>query len=143
MPPHFPIQTLVPVRFSDTDAMGHVNNARYLHYMEEGRVAYCKALFSDRDQINPYELFPFILADVQCSFKAPLHFGQSVLVGLGITALRRSSFDIEYELHEEKSGGLVATAKSVLVCYDYGSQKSVPISDDFRGRVIKLEKKSF
>lgn len=136
----FPIQTKVTVRFSDTDAMGHVNNSRYFSYMEEGRVAYFKALFPDKKVSDAFSLFPFILADIQCSFKSPAFCGEILVVSLGVTEMRNSSFVMEYTIHEEASQRLVATGKSVLVMYDYQTQKSCPIPDEFRKKIMSLQK---
>jgi acyl-CoA thioester hydrolase len=133
--PKFNTTVEVPVRFSDTDAMGHVNNARYLHFMEEGRVAYFKAIFPDRNPRDAASLFPFILADAQCAFKSPVVFGETVVVSLGVVEMKNSSFVVEYEMTTKEDGRLVASGRTVLVCYDYGAGKSVSIPKDLRERI--------
>lgn len=132
--PKFPTTLEIPVRFSDTDAMGHANNARYFHYMEEGRAAYFKSLFPDRDPGDAFALFPFILADARCTFKSPAYFGEILLVSLGVTETGNSSFVIEYEITAESDGRVVALGRTVQVCYDYIGKKSVPIPDEMKTR---------
>ncbi|MBK6404207.1 MAG: thioesterase family protein [Holophagales bacterium] len=42
--PEFPCVVGVEVRFRDLDAMGHVNNAVYLTYFEQARLAFWRAI---------------------------------------------------------------------------------------------------
>lgn len=139
MSKQFTTQTTIPVRFSDTDAMGHVNNAKYFSYMEEGRVAYFSKLLPELDLNNSERAFPFILADVQCSFKAPLFCGETVVVALGVTEIRNRSFVMEYVLTEKKSGREVATGSSIQVMYDYQTEKTYPVPDDLKKRIEGVE----
>jgi len=56
----------ITVRFSDLDAMGHVNNATFLTFMEEARFAYFRAVLTrDQDYLN----FEAIIARIEIDFK--------------------------------------------------------------------------
>lgn len=142
MKKRFNVHTKCQVRFSDTDAMGHCNNARFFTYMEEGRVAYFTKLFPDHKPSDQFDIFPFILADIQCSFKTPAFCGETLTVGVGVTEFGTKSFVIEYEITEETSERLVATGKSVLVMYDYKTKKTYPIPDDLKERIKAIERKT-
>lgn len=135
----FKTKTQVTVRFSDTDAMGHMNNSRFFSFMEEGRVAYFKALMQAENIQDAFKVFPFILAEIKCAFRAPVYCNDMIEVSLGITKVGTKSFVIEYELHETKSGKLVATGDSVLVMYDYKTGQSMIIPNEFRKRVEAFE----
>ena len=139
MKSRFTTSTNVTVRFSDTDAMGHCNNRNYFSFMEEGRVAYLKRLYPDNTWSNFHESFPFIVADIQCTFKTPAFCNETLCVSLGVTRFGEKSFDIEYDIHELTTQRLVATGKSVQVMYDYKTKKSVPVSDEFKTRVESLK----
>lgn len=136
---NFPLTVTIPVRFSDTDAMGHMNNARFFSFMEEGRVEYIRKLFPTENPSDSFKFFPFILADAQCSFKSPAYTGEVIEVALGITGFGNKSFTMEYLLTETKTGRVVATGKSVLVMYDYKTGKGVPVSDEFREAVARFQ----
>lgn len=140
MKTRFNTQKQVTVRFSDTDAMGHCNNACFFSYMEEGRVQYFAKLFPDHKPYDQFELFPFILADIQASFKTPAFCGETLTVGLGVTEFGNKSFVIEYEIIEEKTERLVATGKSVLVMYDYQKKEAYPIPEDIKNRIKEIDK---
>ncbi len=65
---HKKIVTEIKTRFRDIDSMGHVNNAVYLTYFEEGRKEFIYSLFGI---INP-EDYNFILAHIACDFLKPI-----------------------------------------------------------------------
>ena len=140
------------VRFRDCDPMGHVNNAVYLTYLEQARLAQWRALWGfggvqdadgaaarGRDGLrNPAasgewgpEVPGVILARVEVDYKAPARFGDVLEVRIGIAAVGRTSFTYEYEIVDERER-LVAAARSVQVMYDYASQQAVPIPPEIR-----------
>ncbi len=137
------VQTVCEVRFSDTDAMGHVNNARFFSYMEQARVAYIARLMLDVDYKEGVRSFPFILADIQCAFKSPLYVGEVVTVFISVASIGTKSFVFEYSLMEQGSGRLVATGRSVQVLYDYKQEASYPMPDEMRRSIEALEGRSF
>jgi acyl-CoA thioester hydrolase len=79
---------------------------------------------------TPEEL-AVIVAEATCSFKSPAYFGERLTVGLGISHFGNKSFDMGYEIRAA-DGRLVATAKTVMVAYDYGRQQTISLSDDLR-----------
>jgi acyl-CoA thioester hydrolase len=109
-------------RFNDLDGMGHVNNAVYLTYVEEARIAFLHPFGATYDDM--------ILARMEIDYRSPLKDGEDVEVGVRCTKVGRSSFDLEYELRA--GGRLVAEARSVQVAYSYERAASVPIPDAWR-----------
>ena len=117
------------VRFRDVDAMGHVNNAVFLTYVESARVAFLLHLGA----ATGIEDLGIIVARIEIDFRAPLSFGEEVDVGVRATRFGSKSFDLEHELRT--SGRLVAEAKTVCVGYDYGTGETVPIPEAWRERL--------
>ncbi len=132
----FPVVTSVQVRFRDLDAMGHVNNAVYLTYLEMGRMAYYTTLMGPRPEPRD---FNFILARVEIDFRSPIHLGEEVYVGVRLTRVGRRSFHFAYELREGATGRLLAEATSVQVMYDYEKKTPIDIPPDFYARIKALE----
>jgi len=132
------------VRFGDCDMFGHVNNAKYITYIEQARVDY----FYDFPGINfqaPQESrrHSMILAEITCTFKSPAHMNEVIEVKVKTSELKRSSFIMEFELTEESSQRLVATGRNVGVMYDYKAKQSIPIPEEFRKKFEEVEKRSF
>ncbi len=130
----------IPVRFRDLDAMGHVNNAVYLTYLEMGRVAYFKALLN-KDDISPID-FNFVLAKLEIDYLAPLKLNNTVICWIGIPEIGKRSFLFTYLLEEKESKIIVARATSVQVMYDYEKKKSIFIDDTFYKKVNNLKAKN-
>ena len=140
----FYVSTQIQVRFADCDMFGHMNNAKFITFMEQARVEYFKTFpeinFLKRVE-NP-EL-SIILAEVTCTYKSPVLLDEVLVVKIRTTELKRSSFVMEYEMTEEKSGRLTATGKTIGVFYNYQAEKSIPIPEEIRRRFEKAEKRKF
>ena len=118
-----------PVRFRDIDAMGHVNNAVFLTYIESARSAFFWHLGIARS----LEDLTLVVARVEIDFRAPVGFPEVVEVGVRAGSFGRKSFGLDHELRVR--GELVAEAKTILVAYDYDRAETVTIPDTWREKL--------
>jgi acyl-CoA thioester hydrolase len=118
-----------PVRFRDIDAMGHVNNAVFLTYIESARVAFMQHL----GMATTLEEMTIVVAHVEIDFRAPVGFGDVVEVGVRADRFGEKSFGLDHELRVR--GELVAEAKTVLVAYDYSKAQTVEIPTAWREKL--------
>jgi acyl-CoA thioester hydrolase len=121
------------VRFRDCDAMGHVNNAVYLTYLEEARFAYWRALWGA--ELGSAETPGVILARAEIDYRQAAVYGEVLDVRITLEHLGRTSITSTYEI-VNASGQLIATARTVLVMYDYKASKPVALSDKVRSRLL-------
>jgi len=128
MPTAFVFSHRVEVRFRDCDAMGHVNHAVYLTYLEQCRFAYWRHLTGA--QAGPAARI--IIARVECDYRAPAFFGEQLEVRVGVEQIGRSSFTLVYEIVNVATGRRLADARTVLVSYDYSAGHSVPLPPESR-----------
>lgn len=119
------------VRFRDCDPMGHANNAVYLTYLEQTRFSHWRSLWGFGTPQLPPGRPGVILARVECDYKRPAKYGDTLEIRMTIAELGRTSFHYEYEIVDQE-GKTVLTAKTVQVMYDYAAEKPVPIPDDIR-----------
>jgi acyl-CoA thioester hydrolase len=128
---------LIEVRYGDLDPQGHVNNAKILTYMEQGRVFYLKQLklWEGGSFLN----LGIILADVQLTFKKAIQFGDPIRVGVCISRIGDKSMTSEYRIEDARDASLFATGSSVLVAYDYHNKRSVPIPEEWRKSILQFE----
>jgi len=131
----FRTAVVVQTRFRDTDAMGHINNAVYLSYLELARMEYVRRVFGVRD----YGSVDFILAHASLDYRSPARAGESLGVGVRVTKLGGASFRMGYRIVETESGRLVAEAETVQVSYDYRAGRVKRLSEEFCGRVRGYE----
>ncbi len=122
-------------RFRDTDAMGHINNAVYVTYLEVARQEYWRAF---RDDEN-YRVVPFILARVEVDFRSEALMHETLELCIRCSFIGGKSFGFDYEIREQKSQRLVVAARSVQVFYDYATKTSIPCPDEMRARFEAFE----
>ena len=133
-PPFTVVFDLHP-RFRDTDAMGHINNAVYVTYLEVGRQEYWKRLSPGSD----YRSVPFILASVTIDFRAEALVSDVLEVGICCEWIGNRSFAFAYEIRAQEGGRLIAEATSIQVCYDYETKRSFPMPAELRQRLEAFE----
>lgn len=136
--PGFAVRHELTPRFRDTDAMGHINNAVYVTYLEVARQEYWRAFTGAED----YRRVPFILANVHCDFRSEALVNEVLVVAIRCDWIGGKSFAFGYEIREKESGRLVVGATSVQVCYDYGTKRSLPVPDDLRRGLERFEGRS-
>ncbi len=127
----------IEVRYGDLDPQAHVNNAKFLTYMEQGRIAYIRdlGLWDGRSFFD----IGIILAEARVTFLAPIHFGQKVKVGVRVSEIGNKSMTMEYLLLDGESGEKLATGSSVLVAYDYRLAQTRRIPDHWRETITRFE----
>ena len=128
----------IEVRFSDLDSLGHVNNARYLTYMEQARIGYFQHL--GLWWMRPRPALGFILADAQITFRRPILLEHKIKVCVHIPRLGNKSFPMHYRLEDAETGDLFATGITVQVCYDYQTQRTIPIPEAWQRVIATFEK---
>lgn len=120
---------VVPIRWGDMDAMGHVNNTLYLRYMETARI---QMMGESGFPISPAGV-GFVIANVFCNFIRQLEYPGDVVVKSYVGAIGKSSFDMYHELLRTDGGDTVyANGGSTMVWIDVAQQKSLPLPDGLR-----------
>jgi acyl-CoA thioester hydrolase len=126
------------VRYGDLDPQGHVNNAKYLTYFEQARIAYFIELgLFTKDQ--SFMDIGVILADVHITYLAPLYFGQNIKVGVHISKLGNKSMTWEQNVVDADTGKELAKGIVIMVTYDYRSEKTIPIPREWREKITEFE----
>jgi acyl-CoA thioester hydrolase len=137
-PSSFTVVTELEPRFRDTDAMGHINNAVYVTYLEVARQAYWKRFAAETD----YRNVPFILAHVTIDFRSEALMRETLLLAIRCEWVGGKSFAFRYAITEKLTQRMVVEAQSVQVCYDYGAKRSVPMPAELRARLESFEGRS-
>jgi acyl-CoA thioester hydrolase len=137
----------VEVRLADTDAMGHVNNARYLTYVEIARVAYYEQVTGNALPIGTHGAEEgMILAEIRMTYRSPAFYGETITVESRVDRIGRTSFGMVHRMTAPESrygpARLVAVADSVLVSYDYPGERPIPVPDDWRTAMEAFEGRS-
>jgi thioesterase III len=124
------------VRSTELDAIGHVNNARYLEYLEWGRFAWVRENavpidFFGRDRLST------VLANVTVNFRREACLGDQLVVRTWLAEVGRRSLRFGQEVVKE-SGERVADAVVTSVMFDTETRGSVAIPEALRERLEPL-----
>ena len=127
------------VRFADLDAMGHLNNATYLTYIEQARIAYVHDVCG---WDGNWKALGMILARSEIDYRLPVSFGDQVTIYLRVSRIGSKSFDFQAVITAQRAddpAGIAAEAKAVMVAYDYQQNTSIPILATWRERILAYE----
>jgi acyl-CoA thioester hydrolase len=109
-----------PVRWSDMDVYGHVNNARFLTLYEEARVA---MFFGDLPSLKD----GVVISRHEIDYLRPVDFGDPVRIESWIEEIRPSRFTVAYELFD--ADVLASRARTVCVPFDLVAGRPRRLSD--------------
>jgi acyl-CoA thioester hydrolase len=125
----------IEVRFVDTDAFGHINNAVYLSYFEAARAGYYEKVAGQPFMTGARGSGDmFVIAEARISYRAPAFFGEMLLVGCRFAWTSRSSFGFEYRIRADASivapARVVADGETVQVMFDLERNRITRVPDD-------------
>ena len=125
----FTHELVIPIRWGDMDAMGHVNNTVYFRYFESVRVAWFERIGC---LPNPAGEGP-VIVNAFCNFRRQLEFPGDVLARHFVANPGRTSFETYMTLERCDAPGLIcAEGGSQTVWVDFPKQKSAPLPDWLR-----------
>ena len=118
------------VRWDDIDAFGHVNNAKYLTYIQEARFQWSFYQYASKNE-KP-TLVEMVVAKAQIDYLVPIYEGGRFYdVNLWVESIGNSSFVMGYEVVGD-NGVVHAKVKSVQVAVSMETKKSRPLTEPER-----------
>ncbi len=126
MPEYKTFSVEVPVRFSDLDAYGHVNNATFFTYLEHARIRILGGAFNPSMSEGPV----FLVKTAFCDYKRPVPMCESVTVNVNVREVKRSSVELGYEVTDGDEL-IYAVATTVLVSFDPKASRPTAVPDWF------------
>jgi acyl-CoA thioester hydrolase len=122
-------EMVIPIRWGDMDAMGHVNNTVYFRYFEIVRIAWFDALGCAP---NPNGEGP-VIVNAFCNFHRQLEYPGDVVAKHYTGEIGRSSIETYLTLERADAPGQVCTSGGAkIVWVDALKQKSAPLPDRLR-----------
>ncbi len=109
-------------RFSETDALGHINNTVLPVWFEVARAPIFKFFTPD---LNPRD-WKLIIAKIEVSFVGELFYSHEVSIKTSVEHIGSSSFVLRQEAWQQDK--CCAIGKTVLVRYDFITKSATPLS---------------
>jgi acyl-CoA thioester hydrolase len=127
----------IPVAWGEMDAFQHVNNIVYLRYFESARVAYFERVgFFPRAEGSPIGA---ILASIECRYKFPLTYPDTVWAAARVTALGEDRITVHHLVVSQRHGRVAAEGEGLVVSYDYHAKRKAPLPAELRRAIEELE----
>jgi thioesterase-3 len=121
----------VVVRSTEIDINGHVNNAKYVEYLEWGREDFYECVHL------PYEAL-YALGAVTVTVRLDLNYRREARQGETLTVITRpgyvgrTSFNLQQTIVREADDALIADASVTLVTMDPAARRSIPVPQALR-----------
>ena len=123
------IRVAMPVRWRDLDAFNHVNNSKYLSYLEEARLQWMLTLpgHGMDDHVAP------VVAAAQLSYRRPIEWPSEVAIELFVERLGNTSLTVGHRIVGATDPEvLFCDGNVVLVWIDRDSGRAAPLPDAVR-----------
>lgn len=122
----------IPVRWSDMDAYQHVNNIIYLQWLESARINLAEQLLSKSDAT-------FVLAHVSIDYHRPVVYPDIIQLDSTVSKIGNTSVTFKTKLTSMQHKNTVAVAESVVVLFDFNTQKPKPWSEKYRKSLLAIQ----
>ncbi|HLO69130.1 MAG TPA: thioesterase family protein [Holophaga sp.] len=118
-----PFSQPIDVRFSDLDALGHVNHAVFVTYLEHARTKWWGAYLAGR----PFAEEGFFIARVEMDYRKPILLGDEVRVEIRCAHVGTTSFTLAYRVLRGGDEVVLAEGQTVQVMVDLATGRPRPI----------------
>ncbi|MGJ8711550.1 acyl-CoA thioesterase [Pantoea agglomerans] len=130
------MQTTIKVRGYHLDVYQHVNNARYLEFLEEARWEWLEEVeaFHWLQELK----LAFVVVNININYRRPALLGDVLTIDSEITQLNGKSGIIAQRVLLAGQETVVADAALTFVCIDLRTQKAVALEGELRQRLMRL-----
>lgn len=122
------ITAQIPVRWSDQDLNGHVNNAMHFRYFEQTRILWLR----EQPAVRNPENHGVIVAQASCNYLRPIPYPETLDIRMYAGRIGRTSFGTVYDIFGSDGSAKYADGQVVLVWIDRNTGKSLPLPDSMR-----------
>ncbi|MCZ4518994.1 acyl-CoA thioesterase [Rhodococcus ruber] len=115
------------VRWGDSDRLGHVNNTRFVEYLQEGRVQFLNAVLGGSGPRGAA-----VVRKLTTDFLHPILDDSGPLaIELWITRIGNTSYGVQHVV-TDREGTVCARAEALMVAFDLATSTSRTLSEDER-----------
>lgn len=130
-----------PLRWADLDPLNHVNNVRYMDYLQDARVDFIRTVAPGlRADADAQAAEALVVVSHDITYRAPMPLRASVDVECWVSEVRAASFTISYEIVAERAGErtVFATASTVLAPFVFAEERPRRLTSDERALLRSL-----
>lgn len=125
-------EAVVPVRWSDQDINGHINNAKVVTLIEEARIEWLNRAAA-AEGLHSFDV-PKVVVSLNVEFGASISAGSDVDVRVMTERIGRTSFTLRYE--GSQTGSEKFSARTTLVVLEPETGLPRPLSEAERDYLL-------
>jgi acyl-CoA thioester hydrolase len=130
----------VQLRFNDADSLGHINNSVYFSFYDLGKSEYFKVVRGKK--LNTQDI-DIVVVHAEVDFLAPVFLSDEIEVQTTVSEIGNKSFTLYQQITEKSTKKAKCVCKTVMVGFDFETQTSISISNEWRKAIEDFEGKRF
>lgn len=131
------MQTTIKVRGYHLDVYQHVNNARYLEFLEEARWQWIEE--SAQAQWLTQQRLAFVVVNININYRLPAKLHDELIITNNVEKVGSRSGILAQRVLLAATNELVADALVTFVCIDMKSQKAVPLEGELKQHIEAMQ----
>ena len=131
------MQTTIKVRGYHLDVYQHVNNARYLEFLEEARWQWIEE--SAQAQWLTQQRLAFVVVNININYRLPAKLHDELIITNNVEKVGSRSGILAQRVLLAETNELVADALVTFVCIDMKSQKAVPLEGELKQHIEAMQ----
>lgn len=117
----------VPLRWSDMDVFGHVNNSMFFTYFEQARIEWWNE--SNLPNLALEKTVP-VIVHASCTYLKPIVYPELISIKVSVDYPGKTSYDSFYEIHSKNNPDtLYAKGTTKIVWIDRATMRPTPLPD--------------
>lgn len=122
--------TQIKVRGFHLDLYNHVNNARYLEFLEEARWNYYENIFETNKHV--LENKAFVVVNININYRYPAFLSDMLYIEINVKSVSPRSITISQKITCDKHDKIIVDAEVTFVITDVTTGKSLPIEGELK-----------
>jgi len=123
------------VRSTELDSLGHVNNAKYLEYMEWARFEWISLAGFTWEELSRRQILP-VVVNLNMNYRRELRLMERIKIVSTAGQIGKKSFVLHQEIYKE-NGELAADADFTMVMMDAKERRAVAVPEDLAAELVK------
>ena len=144
-------RTPVQLRFSDVDRFGHVNNAVMFSIYDMAKTEYFNSVLRELTKGDTLAVADICndasaalahsvnLRDLNADFIHPVFYGDKIEIHTAVARMGTKSVTVTQQAVNTKTGSVVSTCRTTLVCFSAAKNDSIPVPPEIRKRITEYE----
>ncbi len=129
--------TIIKVHGYHLDLYGHVNNTRYLEFLEEARWN-IKEKYFDFPEVHE-QGFGFVVVHTSINYRNPASLGDTLEIRTNVLRIGNKSATFRHEIYLQGTTKLIADAEVTFVIVNLATGKAISITGEWRAKLDLLQ----